>query len=79
MDADVTWTGKAVAEAAPAAGRLRLRLEGVTAEEAEHFEYFAASHRYLPFGPYLALGGAVVALYGEELRHLLSLWGRLLR
>ena len=37
-------------------------------------EFFAASHRYLPFGPYLALGGAVAALYGGWLHWLITVW-----
>jgi leader peptidase (prepilin peptidase)/N-methyltransferase len=67
-DLDVTVTGRAVLEEVADLGarqRWRLRLEGLSAEDAEHLEYFAASHRYLPFGPYLALGGALAALYGD--------------
>jgi leader peptidase (prepilin peptidase)/N-methyltransferase len=52
-------------------GRVAVTLGGLSPEAFEHFGYFAASHRYLPFGPYLAIGGAATALYAEELRYLL--------
>jgi prepilin signal peptidase PulO-like enzyme (type II secretory pathway) len=42
-----------------------VRVEGLGEREREHLEVFAQSHKYLPFGPYLALGGAVVVLYGS--------------
>ena len=34
--------------------------------EAEDLEMFRNSHRYIPFGPFLALGGALTALYGPQ-------------
>lgn len=64
-DADLTVGGSAVVEAVePAAvgAHWRLRWEGVHGEDLESLELFSASHRYLPFGPYLALGGALAAL-----------------
>jgi leader peptidase (prepilin peptidase)/N-methyltransferase len=71
MDEDVAWKGEAEVRAAPG-GQGELVLADLDAEALEHFEYFALSHRYLPFGPYLALGGAATALYGAELQHLLT-------
>jgi leader peptidase (prepilin peptidase)/N-methyltransferase len=71
MDEDVVWQGEGVL--APASGgRRELVLTGLDAENLEHFEYFAQSHRYLPFGPYLAMGGAATVLYGAWLRHLFT-------
>ena len=81
-DEDVTVTGRATVEAVEPAGacaRVRLRWDGLSAEDAEHFSYFAASHRYLPFGPYLALGGAGAALGMDLLRELFEWWARFFR
>jgi leader peptidase (prepilin peptidase) / N-methyltransferase len=76
-DMDVTVVGRAVLQEVAAAGatqRWRLRVEGLSPEDAEHLDFFAASHRYLPFGPYLALGGAVAALYMEWLHWVITVW-----
>ncbi|MFM8385857.1 MAG: prepilin peptidase [Planctomycetia bacterium] len=71
LDADVTWQGAAELTLRPD-GRACLRLLGLTEEARDWFDYFALSNRYLPFGPYLALGGAVTLLDGGWLRHLLT-------
>jgi leader peptidase (prepilin peptidase)/N-methyltransferase len=79
-DADVTLAGRAMVEAVEPAGacsRTRLRWDGLSAEDAEHLSFFAASHRYLPFGPYLALGGAATALYADVIAGWFQLWARL--
>lgn len=71
MDEDVTVKG--AAEAAPErGGRAAILVRGLPAEQGEHLSYFAASHRYLPFGPYLALGGAAAALYAADVHHFLT-------
>lgn len=46
--------------------RWRIRLEKMKDEDRERLELFAASLRYVPFGPFLALGGAAVLLFGDE-------------
>lgn len=77
MDDDVTVAGRAVRLPDAPAGRAAYRLEGLAPEAAEHLDFFAASHRYLPFGPYLAMGGALSALYLEQVLHLLTVvWPR---
>lgn len=79
MDVDVVVQAKAVVLAGVASGRRRVRLDGLTPEELEHLAFFADSHRYLPFGPYLALGGVVVALFSAELHRALTGWQHLVR
>ena len=44
------------------ASRWRLRLEQLTEAEDEHLWLFRNSSRYVPFGPFLALGGAACLL-----------------
>jgi len=73
MDEDVVWKG--FAQVVPGgSGTVVLRLSGLSPEDFENFGYFAASHRYLPFGPYLALGGAATVLYGDFLRWVMTVW-----
>ncbi|MFM8979842.1 MAG: prepilin peptidase [Planctomycetia bacterium] len=71
LDADVTWRGEAELSVRPD-GRAQLRLLALDEEARDWFDYFALSNRYLPFGPYLALGGAVTVLDGGALQHLLT-------
>lgn len=71
LDADVTWRGEADLRLRPD-GRAELRLLALGEEARDWFDYFALSNRYLPFGPYLALGGAVTVLDGGALQHLLT-------
>ncbi len=73
MDEDVVWTGAGQVEPG-AGGRVGLSLSGLSPEAFEHFGYFAASHRYLPFGPYLAVGGAATALYADGLQWVMTVW-----
>lgn len=72
MDEDVTVSGVALRLPEAPPGRAVYRLEGLSPDDAEHLAFFAASHRYLPFGPYLALGGALAALYADQVHHLLT-------
>ena len=43
-----------------------LEVDAPREEDAERLAFFAQSYRYIPFGPFLALGGAVTALYGTH-------------
>jgi leader peptidase (prepilin peptidase)/N-methyltransferase len=43
-----------------------LRIEGVGQPDRDRLALFASSYRYVPFGPFLALGGALTLLYGDE-------------
>jgi hypothetical protein len=47
-------------------GFLAVRLEDADAPEAEPLATFALVRRYVPFGPFLALGGAAMLLFGDE-------------
>jgi prepilin signal peptidase PulO-like enzyme (type II secretory pathway) len=40
----------------------RIELDGLTEAEDEHLFVFRHSNRYVPFGPFLALGGAACLL-----------------
>ena len=65
-DATVKARGKVVGEETHGAEhRWRIRLEKVKEEDRERLALFAASLRYVPFGPFLALGGAAVLLAGD--------------
>jgi leader peptidase (prepilin peptidase)/N-methyltransferase len=52
--------------------RWRVRLEKVRDEDRERLVLFAASLRYVPFGPFLALGGAAVLLFGDGVHWLIT-------
>jgi leader peptidase (prepilin peptidase)/N-methyltransferase len=43
-----------------------VRLDSVGEADAERLRTFALVRRYIPFGPFLALAGAVMLLYGDE-------------
>lgn len=43
-----------------------------TDEDAERVGLFSMSYKYIPFGPFLAFGGALCALYGPQVHWLLS-------
>jgi leader peptidase (prepilin peptidase) / N-methyltransferase len=52
--------------------RWRIRVEQAAAPDRERLALFAASWRYVPFGPFLALGGAIVLLQGEAVHWLIT-------
>ncbi len=41
-------------------------------DDEERLSFYAQSYRYIPFGPFLALGGALSALYGEQVHWLIT-------
>jgi leader peptidase (prepilin peptidase)/N-methyltransferase len=43
-----------------------------TDEDADRVGLFSMSYKYIPFGPFLAFGGALCAVYGREVHWLLS-------
>jgi len=43
-----------------------------TEEDAERVGLFGLSYKYIPFGPFLAMGGALCAMYGTQVHWLLS-------
>jgi leader peptidase (prepilin peptidase)/N-methyltransferase len=59
-----------------AAGRdvWRVRVLDAGEEDRERLEVFAYSYRYIPFGPFLALGGALTSLYGSHVHWILTEW-----
>jgi leader peptidase (prepilin peptidase)/N-methyltransferase len=61
-----------VEEASATGGASRMELLELRPEEAERLSFFAHSYRYIPFGPFLALGGALTALYGSHVHWLLT-------
>jgi leader peptidase (prepilin peptidase)/N-methyltransferase len=74
-DEDVEVRARGRFEASTPAGgahRWSLELETSDGAGAESLALFAASHKYLPFGPYLALGGAVTLLWQEQVRWLVG-------
>jgi leader peptidase (prepilin peptidase)/N-methyltransferase len=65
-DARVEAAGRlAGVEGHGGARRWRVRLEGLSAEDVDRLAFYAGSYRYVPFGPFLALGGAATLLYGD--------------
>ena len=65
-DATVKARGRVVAtQGGGTDHRWRIRLEKMKDEDRERLALFGASLRYVPFGPFLALGGAAVLLAGE--------------
>jgi leader peptidase (prepilin peptidase)/N-methyltransferase len=55
-------------------GVWRLSPEGLSEEDRARLELFSQSNRYVPFGPYLSLGGAAALLYGDRLHWVLTVW-----
>jgi len=53
-------------------GLLRMELRDLRETDREPLELFALSYKYIPFGPFLALGGAVTALYAHDVHWLLT-------
>ena len=56
VESDGTWY---VRRSAPGKGKAAQLAQ-------ERLDFFAQSYRYIPFGPFLALGGALAALFGEQ-------------
>jgi leader peptidase (prepilin peptidase)/N-methyltransferase len=46
-------------------GAWRIAFDPPAGEDGERLELFERSNRYVPFGPFLSLGGAAVLLYGS--------------
>jgi leader peptidase (prepilin peptidase)/N-methyltransferase len=80
-DAKVSLRGVVESAAARRGGALVVvRLDEPSAKEADALEAFALIRRYIPFGPFLALGGALVLLHGDEIsRFVTETWPRWLR
>ncbi len=53
---------------------LRVALRDVQEADADVLGLFERSYKYIPFGPFLALGGAVTALYAHDVHWLLTEW-----
>jgi leader peptidase (prepilin peptidase)/N-methyltransferase len=51
-----------------------LELADVSEEDAARLEMFTQSHRYVPFGPFLSLGGALALLYAEQVHWVITEW-----
>jgi leader peptidase (prepilin peptidase)/N-methyltransferase len=61
-------------------GFLSVRLDDADAPEAEPLAAFALVRKYVPFGPFLALGGAAMLLYREDVvRFFTETWPAILR
>lgn len=72
-DATVKARGKLVGdEARGEVHHWRVRLEKMKDEDRERLELFAMSLRYVPFGPFLALGGTAVLLFGADVHWLIT-------
>jgi hypothetical protein len=72
---DATIEAEALVTAGPpsrAAPTWRLRLEGLQDRDRDRVAMMAASYRYVPFGPFLALGGAATLLYGSAVHWLIT-------
>lgn len=71
-DEDATFqVGGRVAKDAEAhvGGRTRIDLTKLDELSQERVETFALSYKYIPFGPFLSLGGAIMALWGAPVAH----------
>lgn len=44
----------------------RIEVLEPTEDDIERLSFFGQSYRYIPFGPFLALGGTLAVLYGEQ-------------
>ncbi len=51
---------------------IRLKLGEVDATSQERLEMFRMSYRYVPFGPFLSIAGALVMLFGPEVHHFVT-------
>jgi leader peptidase (prepilin peptidase)/N-methyltransferase len=79
-DEDVTVEARGVVEGGGRPGFSAVRLEAVPEAVADRLATFAAVRRYVPFGPFLALGGVAMLLYGDEVvRFVTETWPRFVR
>ena len=66
-DANLTLTGVVEVARKRAGGALVVvRLDEPASNDADALRTFALIRRYIPFGPFLALGGAAMLAYGDE-------------
>jgi prepilin signal peptidase PulO-like enzyme (type II secretory pathway) len=66
-DARLALEGRVGAAAGTGAERtVEIEVPAAAGADAERMDLFATSYRYIPFGPFLALGGALAALYAAE-------------
>jgi leader peptidase (prepilin peptidase)/N-methyltransferase len=74
-DARIALRGRVVsAEGEGARRRVGIEVEPPRAADAERLEMFRTSYRYIPFGPFLALGGALTALYAGGVHWAVTEW-----
>ena len=66
-DAEVEVKGR-IEPAGTHPGAWTIRVTKARDEDRERLDMFAMSLRYVPFGPFLALGGALTLLFGAEVR-----------
>ena len=52
--------------------RSELSLQHLSEQDRERLEMVEASWRYVPFGPFLAIGGAAVLIFGDKVRWLIT-------
>ena len=72
-DAAFEVTGRLHAVASSAAGHLwTVRLTGLDETTSERLWMFGYSYKYIPFGPFLAIGGAASMLYGHHVHWLIT-------
>jgi hypothetical protein len=71
-EADVPLALRGTVEPGSTPSRVSVRLEETSPADAERLARFALVRRYIPFGPFLALGGAAMLLYGEEVRRFVT-------
>lgn len=69
QDAHMDLRGRVV-QAQPA--RWQIEVLDATPDDRARLEAFAWSYRYIPFGPFLALGGALTALYGTHVQRFIA-------
>jgi prepilin signal peptidase PulO-like enzyme (type II secretory pathway) len=72
-DARVRWSGRIASVREGRAARVwRVELADLSDEDEERYALLAQSYRYVPFGPFLSLGGAAVLLYRDSVHWLVT-------
>jgi leader peptidase (prepilin peptidase)/N-methyltransferase len=72
-DATIDVPGKVLETTERKGGhRWRIRLLDLGEEDGERLGMLQMSWRYVPFGPFLAMGGAAVLLYGDDVHWLIT-------